>query len=187
MQRAEDCKMNGRKDSRLASRKNSGGRLAPFRGASKRVCSWPQPPIPLLTPNELAAIDASFAALEPRAPEVAQRFYANLFRLDPSTRGMFHGDMRAQGEKLTDMLAFIVRHLDDPDSLLPSVRELGIRHANYRVERSHYATVGRALLAAMGDILGAGFSAGARAAWEKAYDFLAGVMIEAAEQASARS
>lgn len=139
----------------------------------------------MLSPAEVSAVTLSFAALESRADELARGFYTKLFQLDPSLRRLFHGDMRAQGEKLVDMLAFIVRHLGNPEALVPAVKELGTRHAGYRVELSHFDTVGVALIGAMAEILKDGFTAEMKAAWEKAYGYLAEVMIEAWRKARA--
>ena len=44
------------------------------------------------------------------------------------------------------MIEFAVNGLDNLEQLVPTVRELGARHAAYGVEDSHYETVGAALL-----------------------------------------
>jgi len=135
----------------------------------------------MLTDSEVEAISSSFELMEPYSFEVARKFYQTLFELDARLQGLFHGDMRAQGQKLMDMLSFIVVNLKDPDTLLPAVKELGARHKGYEVKASHYDTVGQALVTAMADVLGPDFSEEAKEAWVKAYTVLAEVMIEASD------
>lgn len=143
-------------------------------------------PPPAITSTEIALIRATFAAASKNPDATAALFYAKLFELDPTLRGLFHGDMRAQGEKLISMLALVAASLDRLDQLLPTVRQLGVRHAGYRVKDEHYATVGAALLAALAQGLGPVWSPAAHDAWAKAYSLLSSTMIEAAHQASQR-
>ena len=80
-----------------------------------------------------------------------------------------------QQKKFSATLSFIVSHLDEPDRLVPKVRELGIQHAGYGVIDEHYVQVESALLLALqhprfgvaGDTL---------EAWETAYNAVAEVM-----------
>ena len=46
-------------------------------------------------------------------------FYEHLFRLDPALRGLFKGDMQAQGKKLMQMIGAAVGMLDDVPKLMP--------------------------------------------------------------------
>lgn len=111
---------------------------------------------------------------------MAATFYAELFAIDPSLRAMFKTDMIVQGRKLMDMLERIVASLDDPETLLPQVRDLAARHVGYGVEAHHYTTVGTALLRTLRHELGADFTPDTRAAWAAAYQLLADQMRDAA-------
>ncbi|ATC66065.1 hemin receptor [Nibricoccus aquaticus] len=137
-----------------------------------------------MTSEEIALIRSTFAAAAKQPDATAALFYAKLFTLDPSLRGLFHGDMRAMGEKFISMLAMVAANLSHLDRLLPTVRQLGERHAGYRVQDAHYVTVGAALLAALAENLGPAWSPAAHTAWSKAYDLLSSTMIEAAHQAA---
>lgn len=117
------------------------------------------------------------AAVSPDA--TARAFYAHLFQLDPETERLFHSDMGVQGRKLTETLAFIIDHLDDLDELMPAARDLAVRHVSYGVIAEHYTTVGQALIAALQDIVGDGFSVEDAAAWADVYGELSGAMIAA--------
>jgi nitric oxide dioxygenase len=111
---------------------------------------------------------------------VAATFYAELFAIDPSLRRMFSTDMIVLGRKLMEMLGRIVASLDEPETIVPEVRELALRHLGYGVEAHHYTTAGTALLRTMRHELGDEFTPEARAAWAAAYQFISDTMREAA-------
>jgi hemoglobin-like flavoprotein len=128
---------------------------------------------------EVALVKKSFAKILPIADQAAALFYARLFELDPSLRALFRGDMAEQGKKLMTMIAMTVRSLEQVDTLLPVVRELGLRHSAYGATEEHYATVGVALLWTLEKGLGSEFTPAVRDAWTSAYLLLANTMIEA--------
>jgi hemoglobin-like flavoprotein len=139
---------------------------------------------PGVTAKEAKLIRASFELAKMNPTRTSELFYHRLFLLDPSVRGLFHGDMREQGRKLMSTLALVVDSIDQLEGLLPMIRELGVRHANYRVEERHYTTVGEALLWALEQTVGRAFTSATRTAWQKAYTILANAMIEAAKTAA---
>src|SRR3954470_14862017 len=99
-----------------------------------------------MNPAEITLVQDSFRKVAPIADQASALFYARLFELDPSLRPMFGGNMVEQGRKLMIMLASAVAALEQPERLLPVVRQLGARHGGYGVREEHYATVGGALL-----------------------------------------
>jgi hemoglobin-like flavoprotein len=109
-------------------------------------------------------------------------FYCRLFELEPSLRRLFKGDMIAQGARLMASLRHVVGALDHLERVLPSLRELGRRHAAHGVRPEHYATVGEALIWTLEQRLGAAFTRETRRAWIDAYAGLAWPMIAAAEE-----
>ena len=122
----------------------------------------------------------SFDLLEPIAPQAAALFYSNLFARDPSLRSLFTGDMTQQGARLMQMIATAVGKLDEPEVLLPVLRQLGQRHAGYGVRDAHYDTVGAALLDTLATGLGVAWTPEVRAAWVEVYGVLASTMKDAA-------
>lgn len=129
-----------------------------------------------MTPREIQLVRDSFHKIAPIADQAAALFYTRLFELDPALRALFHGDMAAQGRKLMQSLALCVGSLDRLAAIVPAVRELGRRHATYRVRDEHYETVGAALLWTLEKGLGPDFTAETRAAWGKVYWVLAETM-----------
>ena len=134
-----------------------------------------------MTPEQILLVRSSFAKVEALGDRAAGLFYDRLFVLDPSLRRLFRGDPAAQRAKLMAALRTVVGALDRLDQILPVVRDLGRRHAQYGVEPEHYATVGAALIWTLEQCLGPDFTVATRRAWVAAYGLLAWTMIAAAE------
>ena len=125
-------------------------------------------------------VRTSWPAVAERHDLLTARFYDHLFAIDESAARLFTGvDMAAQRVKLAQTLTVVVRSLDDLDRLLPAVAALGKRHTQYGVEDRHFDSVGEALLRALTDTLGDGFTTAVHAAWAEAYALLASVMRRA--------
>lgn len=139
--------------------------------------------MPIMTRDEVDAVQRSWRELQPMAGAAARLFYGRLFALHPSLRRMFRGDIEEQGRKLTATLAFVVERLASLPELLPAVQSLGRRHAAYGVRREHYAAVADSLLWTLEQGLGESFTPAVRGAWAKAYALLADAMQDAAERA----
>ncbi|HUR79459.1 MAG TPA: globin family protein [Thermoanaerobaculia bacterium] len=138
-----------------------------------------------MNPKQIQLVQSSFVQVAPIAETAAELFYHRLFELDPSLRPMFRGDMKEQGRKLMTMIATVVGNLRNLERLVPGVRALGARHADYGVRDEHYDTVGTALLWTLGKGLGEAFSDDVRDAWTAAYTLLATTMKDAAAEAAA--
>lgn len=135
-----------------------------------------------LTRDQIVRIRTTFAAVTPITDTVATRFYGRLFNLAPDTRPLFKTDMTAQGRKLFQTLAAVIAHLDDLTAITPTVRELGLRHADYGTTPRHYQAVGAALLDTLRSTLGTEFDHATEDAWAEAYGMLSRVMQDAAGQ-----
>ena len=99
-------------------------------------------------------------------------FYRRLFELAPEIRPMFKGDMGLQVKKFSDMLAWVITHLEHPEELSRELRALGARHRDYGVEIDHYAPVGSALIWMFQHTLGDRFTSEMEEAWLEAYAFI---------------
>ena len=135
-----------------------------------------------MTPQQIALVRASFAQVSPIADSAAKLFYSRLFELDPTLRTLFRSSLESQGSKLMNMLAGAVCLLDQPEKLMPVVRNLGRRHVAYGVDTQHYDTVGSALLWTLEKGLGADFTPEVENAWAAVYAALARTMQDAAEE-----
>ncbi len=128
-----------------------------------------------------ALVQQSWSKVAAIGPQAAQLFYDNLFKLDPGLRPLFKGDMRAQGDKLLQVIGMAVAKLDEVETLIPVLQGLGERHAGYGVRAQHYDTVGAALLQTLEQGLAADFTPAVRQAWSDTYALMTRVMIGAAQ------
>ena len=138
-----------------------------------------------MTLNEKNLVQGTFAQVAPIADVAAELFYGRLFEMDPSLKPMFRGDIKEQGRKLRQMLAFAVKGLDRLHEIVPAVREMGRRHAGYGVRDEHYDTVAGALLWTLEKGLGEAFTPEVKSAWVSVYTLLAGMMKSGAMEQAA--
>jgi len=132
--------------------------------------------------DQIEIVQKTFEKVLPISETAAELFYKRLFELNPSFKSLFKGDMKKQGRMLMQMLDFAVKGIDDPDTILPTIQDLGKRHVGYGVKEEYYDTVGEALLWTLEQGLGENFTSEAKEAWTEAYKLLSGVMINAARE-----
>ncbi len=130
-----------------------------------------------MTPDQVKAIQDSFAKLKPIAEQAAALFYSRLFETAPEVKPLFGGNMTEQGHKLMATLAAVVNGLDKLESILPAASTLAKRHVAYGVKAADYAPVGAALLWTLERGLGDQWTPDLAAAWGEAYKVLSGFMI----------
>jgi hemoglobin-like flavoprotein len=130
-----------------------------------------------MTPDQINAIQESFAKVAPISEQAAALFYGRLFEIAPSVEPLFRGDMHEQGKKLMATLAVVVNGLGDLEAILPAASALAKRHVAYGVTAAHYAPVGEALLWTLERGLGAQWTPELAAAWADAYGLLSEYMI----------
>jgi hemoglobin-like flavoprotein len=138
-----------------------------------------------MTPRQKVLVKETFAKVVPIADKAAALFYGRLFETAPSLRALFTGDMTAQGRKLMQMIGTCVGQLDDLDRLVPAVKELGRKHADYHVSTADYAIVGAALLWTLEQGLGPAFTPEVKDAWTAVYQTLSSTMLAGAHAAPA--
>lgn len=130
----------------------------------------------------ITLVQDSFEKVKPIAATAAEIFYSKLFELDPTLKTLFpNGEeaMKVQGNKLMAMLAAAVAGLSNLEALVPVLQNLGKRHVDYKVEPSHYNTVGAALLDTLKVGLGEDFTPEVKEAWASVYGTMTTVMIDA--------
>jgi hemoglobin-like flavoprotein len=132
-----------------------------------------------LTNEQKVIVQTTFGQVRD-ADRLASRFYDRLFETDPSTQMLFHGDLTEQRKKLMQAIAVVVSGLNNLDSIVPAIQQLGKRHVGYGVTVDHWASVGNALLWALEDAFGAAFTVEVRDAWAAAYSLIAQTAIAAA-------
>ena len=133
-----------------------------------------------MSPDEIEILRASLRKCVRRKVDMANVFYATLFEIAPHLRPMFGDDIVGQTDKTMLALGAIVSQIHNIDAFGPMVGDLAVRHLEYGVEAGHYRHVGEALLLTMNRVFGDELAPEEEAAWQKAYDLMATVMIAAA-------
>jgi NAD(P)H-flavin reductase/hemoglobin-like flavoprotein len=130
---------------------------------------------------------SSFAAVARYGDEVPLFFYSHLFLSHPETRDMFPVAMAGQRDKLVAALGQVVANVDDLDGLVPFLQQLGRDHRKFGAVAAHYPAVGASLLATLEHFLGGDWTPELAAEWGAAYELVAQVMVEAADDAAGTS
>jgi hemoglobin-like flavoprotein len=138
-----------------------------------------------MTPDQVKAIQESFAKVVPISGQAAAQFYGRLFEIAPAVKPLFRGDIEEQGRKLMGMLGAVVNGLGDLETILPTASALAKRHVDYGVKPTDYEPVGEALLWTLQRGLGPQWTPEIKAAWTEAYTVLADFMIAEAYGRSA--
>lgn len=115
--------------------------------------------------------------------QVASRFYSYLFIMHPETRSMFPLSMAAQRDRLVNALGYTVSHVDELDSLVPFLEQLGRDHRKFGVTADHYPPVGQALLHTLAETHGDSWNPALAENWAAAFGVVAKVMTDAAAAA----
>jgi nitric oxide dioxygenase len=131
-----------------------------------------------VTPSQIALVESSLDRLD--LDEVAASFYERAFAADPALAGMFTADPAVQRARFAAELAEIVRSIHSIDSFQPAARALGVRHRGYGVRAAHYRLMGAALLGALAEAMGDGWTPEAEEAWTLAYNLIAETMMTGA-------
>lgn len=133
-----------------------------------------------ISTSEIQLVQRTFEMIIPLADTFALIFYDRLFHLAPQVRPLFRTEMSLQREKLMTMLALIVRGLDQPDVFIDELKQMGLRHASYRVEPEHYPIVNEAVIWTLKECLGEKVTAEMFVAWENTLALVSDIMLEGA-------
>jgi methyl-accepting chemotaxis protein len=136
-----------------------------------------------MTPEQITLVQTSYQRVGARLPDMAARFYTELFRRDPALRPLFTTDLAEQQVRFAAKLTELVQAIPHLDELLAHTQALGARHVGYGVRAADYRTVGAALLDALAAALGDDFDAETRQAWVVAYNLMAETMLDGAASA----
>lgn len=123
-------------------------------------------------------LEASFNLLAPRAEELVDRFYANLFAKHPQVRAMFPDDMAEQKKKLLASLVLVVQNLRKTEKLADPLKKLGAKHVGFKTQPEHYPVVRDTLVGVMADMAGSQWNDQLTSDWSGALDFVSSVMLE---------
>jgi nitric oxide dioxygenase len=132
---------------------------------------------------DVEALETSSDLVAPHGDELMDEFYSRLFAAAPAARPLFPTDMKRQKVMLLGALVLLRKSLRNLDPLVPKLRDLGARHVAYGARPEHYPVVGAALIASLAAIAGDQWKPEYEEAWSSAFDVVASVMLEGAEEA----
>lgn len=120
--------------------------------------------------------------------KATELFYQRLFEQYPGVKPLFaKADMKTQAKHLLKTIGVAVANLDDLDTLVPVLKDLGARHVRYGAELPHYDAVGESLLWTLEKGLGPDvWTPEVAEAWTWVYGVVATTMAEGAKEAQAK-
>jgi hemoglobin-like flavoprotein len=117
-----------------------------------------------------------------RADAFATVFYERLFSLSPAIAALFgRTDMVTMRQMLMRMISVTVRGLHNLTTVLPEIRNLGLRYYGYGVRAEHFDTAEAALLHALETQLGEVFRPEVQASWREVFDLIRRTMMGVAD------
>jgi hemoglobin-like flavoprotein len=128
-----------------------------------------------VTPDQVAAVQATMTRLGTDLEKAADDFYARLFGAHPHLRARFPDDIEVQRRKFADEIKVIVLAIPDFGRFRNRAQELGTRHRGYGVVPSEYAVVREHLLDALASA-DPGWDDDTASAWRSGYDLVAELM-----------
>ena len=127
---------------------------------------------------DVKTLEDSFNLLAPRAEELVENFYTELFKQYPAVIPMFKNTTPAeQQKKLLAALKLVVANLRKPDVLGDALKGLGAKHQEYGVAPEHYTAVTNTLISVMKEMAGSAWTQQIQSAWEHALTTISEVML----------
>ncbi|KAJ5330095.1 hypothetical protein N7452_010485 [Penicillium brevicompactum] len=135
---------------------------------------------PAMTPDQIAVIKATVPVLAQHGNTITTVFYRNMLEAHPELNTIFNTPNQVNGHQpraLAGALYAYASHIDDLGALSSAVELICNKHASLYIQPDHYKIVGKYLLEAMGEVLGAALTPEILDAWATAYWQLADLMI----------
>ncbi|SDS73728.1 nitric oxide dioxygenase [Halopseudomonas litoralis] len=134
----------------------------------------------MLTQSVRDTVKATVPVLADHGGEIIVRFYRNMLDEHPELKDVFnmaHQQKGQQQEALARAVYAYAANIDDPLSLDALLQGIAHKHVSLGIQPDQYAIVGRHLLGAIKEVLGAAATDDIMHAWEQAYGQLADVLI----------
>lgn len=139
-----------------------------------------------LTDLQIEMIRSSWEKVTPNKKHHGQLLFHKLFEIAPEMTDLFpFGDDFTKPQFTTHALNIMnaldhaIQNLDNPDVLIPKLRELGQMHAGFELTVKEFQHVGEALIWVLATGLGDDFTPQLRTAWGDVYAIITDVMLGA--------
>ncbi|KAJ6076045.1 hypothetical protein N7499_008026 [Penicillium canescens] len=133
-----------------------------------------------VTADQIALIKATVPVLVEHGNTITTVFYRNMLEAHPELNTVFNTPNQLNGHQpraLAGALYAYASHIDDLGALSSAVELICNKHASLYIKPDDYKIVGKYLLEAMGEVLGAALTPEIHDAWGAAYWQLADIMI----------
>ncbi|QDY07406.1 hemin transporter [Micromonospora sp. HM134] len=132
----------------------------------------------MLSESSAAVVTATLPVVRAHADRITGRFYARMFAAHPELLNLFNRGNQATGRQQAALAASVVAyagHLtgEDTTGWAAVLERIAHKHASLGIAAGQYPLVGRHLLAAVGEVLGAAVTPQVAAAWDEVYWLMA--------------
>jgi nitric oxide dioxygenase len=141
--------------------------------------------IAVLSEQTQAIIKATAPLLARRGEELTICMYRRMFSHNPELKAYFNQANQATGKQqrsLAGAVYGVAANIDHLEVLAPAVQRIAHKHASLDVRPEHYPIVGRHLLKAMQEVLGAAATPEVLSAWAETYMLLSSIFIGAEQK-----
>jgi nitric oxide dioxygenase len=135
---------------------------------------------PSVTPEQIAIVKATAPVLKEHGNTITTVFYKNLLDANPELKNIFSLTSQTTGRQpraLAGAVLAYATYIDDLPKLHAAVERIAHKHASLQVSPPQYDVVGRFLLEAIAQVLGAAATPAIVDAWTSAYGVLASVFV----------
>ena len=132
-----------------------------------------------MTPEQLALVRETATRVDGGGEELARRFSGRLLELRPSAGTSFAGALQGPSAFVEEVL-FLATAAQDLPVFVERARELGRRQQRAGVQTTDYPVLGSALLGAVRDVSGDGWTPEVAASWRCLFALLSETMLEGA-------
>lgn len=139
----------------------------------------------MLSPQTITIVKATAPVVAEHAEAITRRFYTLMFAGNPKVQAYFnsaHQHSGGQQRALAGAICAYAANIDNLAALGSAVELIAQKHCSLGIQAHHYPVVGKHLLAAIKDVLGAAATDEIIAAWAEAYGVLAEIFVGREQQ-----
>ncbi len=129
----------------------------------------------MLDQKTIETVKQTAPLLKEKGEQITIRMYEILFTRYPQTKELFKNAPEDQYKRLANAIISYAANVDNLNALQNAIEKMARKHVETNVKPEHYPLVKDALLSAIKEILNP--TEEVINAWDKAYDFLAQVLI----------
>ena len=133
-----------------------------------------------LTYQQAKLVKDTIPALREHGEQITTTFYKQMLRDHPELNNYFNIVNQKNGRQpraLTAVILSFASNINHISELIPKFERLCNKHCSLGIQPEHYEIVGKYLLRAFSQVLGAAMTPAVHAAWERAYWVLAKMLI----------